>query len=115
MLPMMPSQRPPSAPRAQTKLCPFASSCNCVFNGQSAHDESLSAEVTSYVDRGWKVVSADADEVVLERRPGLPFCWNLGLVVATGFLWLIYWVPRMRHPKIERKVVAASRTAQLVN
>jgi hypothetical protein len=106
MLPMMPSPRPPTAPRAQAKACPFASNCTCVFAGNLEHDDSYTDEVNSLVDSGWSVVSADASEVILERRPGLPFCWNLSLVVVTGFLWLIYWIPRMRHPKIERKVVS---------
>jgi hypothetical protein len=114
MLPMMPTQRTASAPRPPSKPCPFASNCNCVFNGQSEHDETLSTEVNALVDAGWKVMSADENEVVLERRPGLPFCWNLSLVVVTGFLWLIYWIPRLRHPKVLRKVVSLSPSTQLI-
>jgi hypothetical protein len=105
MLPMMPSQRTAATPRAQGKPCPFASNCTCIFAGQVEHDASLSADVNALRDEGWNVVSADASEVVLERRRGIPFCWNLALAVVTGSLWLIYWIPRMRHPKIERKVV----------
>jgi hypothetical protein len=67
----------------------------------------------AWTDWGWKVVSRDAREITLERTKRLPFCYNLGLTVVTGMLWLIYWVPRIRHPKVERQLLRIDAEGRL--
>jgi hypothetical protein len=101
-----------------SQTCPFASNCSCVFSRPQSiegmptvtdtalHDEAVSAEVTNWTDLGWKVVRSSSHEVVLERQKSLPFCLNVLLCLVTGFLWLIYWIPRARNPRIDTKVVS---------
>jgi len=93
--------------------CPLGAYCTCVFQKVEPVDtasvetptaplgEALQAEVTNLTDWGWHVVSAHPSEVALERRRGLGFCPNVLLAMATGFVWLIVWVPRARRPLFE--------------
>lgn len=103
---------------ARTVTCPFGANCSCVFSAswqaehaiddtlrESLRADELGAEVTNWTDRGWAVISSDSREVILERRLGLGFCLNVLLCLATGLLWLAYWIPRTRHPKIDTKVI----------
>jgi hypothetical protein len=118
MLTLSPHQPAPDVSAVQGKTCPFASSCSCIFSRSPStegmavvtdtalQDDRVSAEITDWTDRGWKVISADSHEVVLERQRNLPFCLNVLLCLLTGFLWLIYWIPRARNPKIDTKIVS---------
>ncbi|RFA09240.1 hypothetical protein B7R54_08380 [Subtercola boreus] len=122
-----PSRQAAEHSAGQAKGCRFASNCNCVFapaesaaaapaitavsaaaaaaaTATAAPRDTVTeieAEVAVLLQRGWKVTSADAHTVVLTRRRNMPFCVNVGLLLVTGFLWSIYMVARVRHPKIE--------------
>ncbi len=66
----------------------------------------LPAGVSEWTDWGWTVVeigtpSEHGTEVTLERRRTLGFCANLGLTVATGFVWLAVWIPQTRRPRFD--------------
>jgi hypothetical protein len=110
-----------SAPQAKT--CPFGANCSCVFSRNltidaiptdpAMHSEALTDAVTAWIDLGWRVTSADSTQVVLQRQKGLAFCLNVLLVPVTGFLWLIYWIPRLRHPKIETKTITVTATGAI--
>lgn len=118
------AQRADSARIDQRWGCPLASNCSCIFSrgpvstdeNTAVHSPVVAAEVTKWTDRGWRVTSATRDDVILERTRALPFCGSLFLTVATGFLWLLYWLPRSRHPKTDVKTVtlAADGTARTV-
>jgi len=96
--------------------CPLASNCSCVFQrfqptatAVPSHTAAaaatpsgiLAADVATWIEWGWNVARSDDTEVVMERRRVIPFCFHLGLTVVTGLLWLIYWIPRARHPRTE--------------
>jgi hypothetical protein len=108
-------QQQPSLGPGQQSTCPIDSNCACRFHpavnrAVAASDEDVrrttaEMEVTNLIDFGWSVESRTEDEVVLTRIRRLPLCVNAGLVLLTGFLWLIYWVPRARHPKFNRTTV----------
>ncbi|ROQ36556.1 hypothetical protein EDF46_3098 [Frondihabitans sp. PhB188] len=103
------SSAPTTRAAAMRSACPLASSCSCVFTkvqGQTvmlspSTSSSLHAEVTHWTDLGYAVVRSDAGEVVLERRRLLGFCVNAALTAVTGLLWLAYWIPRTRHPRVD--------------
>jgi hypothetical protein len=66
----------------------------------------LPAGVSEWTDWGWTVVEIGSPgergtEVTLERRRTLGFCANLGLTVATGFVWLAVWITQTRHPRFD--------------
>jgi hypothetical protein len=105
--------------------CRFASNCSCVFQpgrfiapeftaaeptstDLASRDDLIAAEIRRWTDLGWSARTTTPDEVILERQRNLPFCLNAFLTLATGFLWLIYWIPRSRHPKIETKILDIS-------
>jgi hypothetical protein len=103
---------------APGRSCPFASNCACVFDRTGITDElhrltetaaaageSVNPEVAKWVDRGWTVASVSAGTVTLERPRRLAFCINLGLTLVTGFLWLIYWIPLARNPRVRSKII----------
>jgi hypothetical protein len=114
---LAPRQIPMRAQAGHGLACPFASNCSCVFarvqeserepaaTNTALDDERVRAEVTTLTDRGWKVTTASDREVVLQRTRGLSFCANLFLCLATGMLWLLYWVPRSLRPRIDTRVV----------
>lgn len=106
----------PATTRAP-KTCAFGANCACVFSrnqpaamdltGPDAAplDAAVAAEVTKWTDLGWRVTASSRDEVVLERPYGLAFCANVLLSLATGLLFLAYWIPRSRHPRVALKRV----------
>ncbi|MCU1529450.1 MAG: hypothetical protein JWP75_3213 [Frondihabitans sp.] len=118
--------RGPRAPMAGGRGCPLGSNCSCVFQRvQAASDDAdatatvspntnpntlpndpLAAEVTNLTDWGWNVVRTEPTDVHLERQRSLPFCANLALCLVTAGLWLIYWVPRTRHPRVDTVTVS---------
>ncbi|MCU1477684.1 MAG: hypothetical protein JWQ64_2377 [Subtercola sp.] len=138
---LSPSLRVPSDATVQVKLtCPFGANCSCVFSRnqasesvasgtgtgtetpvgtEAAHDdtaigaEAMSAEVMSWRMRGWRVAASTAREATLERQQTQSFCVNVALTLLTGFLWLAYWIPRARHPKIDTWVVAVSDSGEI--
>jgi len=135
MFTMNPTHKLPVGPPAKTGGCPFGSNCSCVFSSnqqaqQQAQQHAAASATTSgvirtgtpggatdlsaWTDWGWKVVSRDSNEIVLERTKTLPFCFNLSLVVLTGLLWLFYWVPRIRHPKVTRTVLVIGADGRAV-
>ena len=115
-----PTVRPPGQPAAavggQARTCRFRANCSCVFNrveqAPAVPDAPAStatglsraaaeAELAVLRQRGWKVVSADAREIVLERQRNMPFCVDVLLCAVTVMLWSIHMVWRARHPRIE--------------
>lgn len=66
----------------------------------------LPAGVSEWTDWGWSVVEIGSPselgtEVTLDRRRTLGFCANLGLTVATGFVWLAVWIRQTRRPRFD--------------
>ncbi|BDZ51410.1 hypothetical protein GCM10025867_36510 [Frondihabitans sucicola] len=112
---LTPAPSSTSAPGPAAKTCPFGSNCACVFSRSAAAPpstgpkstveaaEDIDAEVTKWTDLGYRVTETAPDEVLLERRLGLPFCVNVLLCLVTGFLWLLYCIPRSRHPKVDTR------------
>jgi hypothetical protein len=115
----------PDETEARARVCPFGSHCSCIFAGSSStvallpladingHDKALVTEVDNWTKRGWIVTTASHRRVVLERRLALPFCVNAALCVVTGLLWLIYWIPRSRHPKVLTMVLTLSANGEV--
>ncbi|GAA4685945.1 hypothetical protein [Frondihabitans cladoniiphilus] len=117
----------PASRSAHGRGCPLASQCSCVFQriamretgdaradvaaevatprdtsaSAVAEPAAFSEAVAEWTAWGWNVVASAPDEVVLQRIHRVSFCANLGLVVVTGALWLLYWVPRARHPRVD--------------
>ena len=70
--------------------------------------DEVQESVTFWTDRGWNVVTASSSEVLFERRAALPFCFNVLLCLVSAFLWLAYWIPSARRPKIKTKIMTIS-------
>jgi hypothetical protein len=70
-----------------------------------AGDPAFEAEVAKWIDSGWRVTRAVVDDVSLERPLGLGFCVNAALCIVTGFVWLVYWIPSSRRPRIDTRRV----------
>ena len=109
---LSPAGQRTTGPRAHGRACPLASNCSCVFQRvppaetaarapEPPSGTALASAVTTWTEWGWSVVRTSDTEVVLERRRALPFCLHLALTVLTGFLWLLYWVPRVRRPRFD--------------
>jgi hypothetical protein len=110
--------------------CPLGANCSCKFSGNRMDGAEVTAtiaeplpkkvrkrlatEVKSWTDLGWKVTTASAREVVLQRRRALSFCVNVLLCFATASLWLAYWIPNARNPKIDTRIVTVSESGEIV-
>jgi hypothetical protein len=116
-----PFSQVPASRGVRTNPCPFGANCSCVFSHVQpvalADDtdqpwrgnQKLEIKVASWMERDWTIVTATATEVVLERRRSTSYCINGLLTLATGFLWLIRWIPRMRGPQVDTvRIVATS-------
>jgi len=79
-----------------------------VITSAPAGDPAFDAEVAKWVDSGWQVTRASSDDVSLERPLGLGFCVNAALCVLTAFVWLAYWIPSSRHPRIDTRRITRS-------
>ncbi|RPE76021.1 MULTISPECIES: hypothetical protein [unclassified Frondihabitans] len=106
----MPGTTVPATSGPRTLSCAFGANCACVFapkpvaaDAALASTDVVDVEVAKLTDLGYTVVESSPDEVLMERRMGIPFCYNLGLVVVTGLLWLAYWIPRIRHPRFDTR------------
>jgi hypothetical protein len=104
---------PAPATAALGLTCPLASNCSCVFARFQAEPTerasapapdmpaALAASVATWREWGWSLVSSTGRDAVMERQRLMSFCAHLALTVATAGLWLIYWLPRVRRPRIE--------------
>jgi hypothetical protein len=108
------------------KVCPFGANCSCVFaaprdgvidlelTGTSAPSAQAVAEAASWTKRGWRVVESGQSRIVLERRQILGFCSNAMLTVVTAGLWLAYWIPRIRHPRVDTRIISVLGNGETV-
>ncbi|AMM21378.1 hypothetical protein AX769_16120 [Frondihabitans sp. PAMC 28766] len=115
------------SPASHGRGCPLASNCSCIFQRiqpatrvaatvtDASPGQALQAESATWQEWGWNVVHETTDEVVLERQKLVSFCLNFVLTLLTGFLWLIYWVPRARHPRIDSVTLTLTRDGSVAS
>lgn len=75
----------------------------------------LDQAVAQYVAKGWTVESRTDTQAVLSRKARIGWFWNIILSVLTGGLWLIVVFFKLVNRKVERKVLTADASGNLLS
>lgn len=74
----------------------------------------LDQAVAQYVNDGWTIESRTDTQAVMARKARIGWFWNILLSVLTGGLWLIVVFFKLVNRKVERRVLTADASGNLV-
>lgn len=71
--------------------------------------------IARYVNDGWAIESRTETQAVLTKKKRIGWMWNILLTVLTGGVWLVVVFFKLVNRKVERKVLTADPSGNLVS